>query len=65
MWASSQGRVETVIALLQAGASVNVKDSDGVNALMWAAGSEAAEEAHKKGKSLSVQMLHPLYNPSS
>jgi ankyrin repeat protein len=49
MWASSQGRVDAVLTLLQAGADVNAVDLDGVNALMWASGSEATEEAHKKG----------------
>jgi ankyrin repeat protein len=50
MWASSQGRVETVKLLLEAGSNVNAVDSDGVSALMWASGSEAAdEESHKKG----------------
>jgi len=49
MWASSQGRVEAVKALLQAGADVNAADADGVTALMWSCGSEAAEEAHQRG----------------
>lgn len=50
MWASSQGRVDTVAILLEAGCNVNAVDTDGVSALMWAAGSEAAnEENHKKG----------------
>lgn len=49
MWASSQGRVEAVTSLLQAGADVNAVDNDGINALMWASGSEAAGEAYKKG----------------
>lgn len=49
MWASSQGRVDAVRALLQAGANVNAADVDGVTALMWACGSEAAEEAHQRG----------------
>ena len=41
MWASSQGRVDTVAVLLEAGADVNAVDEDGVSALMWASGSEA------------------------
>lgn len=50
MWASSQGREETVSVLLEAGSDVNAVDSDGVSALMWASGSEAADENdHKKG----------------
>jgi hypothetical protein len=40
MWASSQGRVDTVAVLLEAGADVNAVDEDGVSALMWASGSE-------------------------
>jgi hypothetical protein len=40
MWASSQGRVDTVAILLEAGADVNAVDEDGVSALMWASGSE-------------------------
>ena len=35
MWASSQGRHETVLTLLQLGADVNAADSDGITALMW------------------------------
>lgn len=50
MWASSQGREETVMVLLEAGSDVNAVDSDGVSALMWASGSEASDENdHKKG----------------
>jgi ankyrin repeat protein len=49
MWASSQGRFETVVLLLEAGTNVNAVDNDGVSALMWASGSEAEEEGHKKG----------------
>ena len=49
MWASSQGRFETVVLLLEAGTNVNAVDRDGVSALMWASGSEAEEEGHKKG----------------
>eukprot|EP00597_Dinobryon_sp_UTEXLB2267_P007464 CAMPEP_0170085374 /NCGR_PEP_ID=MMETSP0019_2-20121128/20273_1 /TAXON_ID=98059 /ORGANISM="Dinobryon sp., Strain UTEXLB2267" /LENGTH=314 /DNA_ID=CAMNT_0010301803 /DNA_START=456 /DNA_END=1400 /DNA_ORIENTATION=+ len=50
MWASSQGREDTVAVLLEAGADVNAVDRDGVSALMWASGSEAADENdHKKG----------------
>lgn len=49
MWASSQGRFETVVLLLEAGTNVNAVDNDGVSALMWASGSEAEEEGHKRG----------------
>jgi ankyrin repeat protein len=50
MWASSQGRVDAVQALLEAGSDVNKVDSDGLNALMWAAGSEASQDdTHRKG----------------
>ena len=42
MWASSQGRVDTVSVLLEAGADVNAVDEDGVSALMWASGSEVS-----------------------
>lgn len=42
MWASSQGRVDTVAVLLEAGADVNAVDEDGVSALMWASGSEVS-----------------------
>jgi ankyrin repeat protein len=31
MWASSQGRVDTVAVLLEAGADVNAVDEDGVS----------------------------------
>ena len=43
MWASSQGRVDTVAVLLEAGADVNAVDEDGVSALMWASGSEVSK----------------------
>eukprot|EP01031_Cornospumella_fuschlensis_P038318 gene38318-46566_t len=50
MWASSQGRVEAVEALLEAGSDVNIVDSDGLSALMWAAGSENAyDKSHTRG----------------
>jgi hypothetical protein len=49
MWASSQGRVETVAALLMHGSNVNAVDGDRISALMWASGSEAADDRHKKG----------------
>ena len=49
MWASSQGRLDTVAALLQHGSNVNAVDVDNVSALMWASGSEVADEGHKKG----------------
>lgn len=50
MWASSQGRFDTVQQLLEAGSNVNAVDVDGVSALMWASGSEAAgNDDHKKG----------------
>eukprot|EP01041_Mallomonas_annulata_P009533 gene9533-19826_t len=50
MWASSQGRLETVAVLLEAGADVNNADNDGITALMWAAGSERDDsDGHKKG----------------
>lgn len=59
MWASSQGRVDAVRVLLEAGASVNAVDSDGVSALMWAAGSEAAgDDKHKKGLLESANKGH-------
>lgn len=49
MWASSQGRYECVEALLAAGSNVNAVDADGLSALMWASGSEAAgDEVHRK-----------------
>jgi ankyrin repeat protein len=37
------------MALLEAGANANAVDVDGVSALMWASGSEAEDEKHKKG----------------
>ena len=49
MWASSQGRVDTVAALLMHGSNVNAVDGDIISALMWASGSEAADDRHKKG----------------
>lgn len=50
MWASSQGRYDTVQLLLEAGSNVNAVDADGVSALMWASGSEATgNDDHKKG----------------
>lgn len=49
MWASSQGRVDAVKILLEAGSDVNAVDSDGVSALMWASGSEVADANHRKG----------------
>ena len=70
MWASSQGRVDTVAVLLEAGADVNAVDEDGVSALMWASGSEvrtmhtyALQFLHTSFKSpqcLSIQWLFPL-----
>lgn len=49
MWSSSQGRLDTVAALLQHGSKVNAVDVDNVSALMWASGSEVADEGHKRG----------------
>jgi ankyrin repeat protein len=50
MWASSQGRVDTVATLLDAGCDVNAVDNDGVSALMWASGSEVRDDkGHKNG----------------
>lgn len=49
MWCSSQGRLDTVAALLQHGSKVNAVDMDNVSALMWASGSEVADEGHKRG----------------
>lgn len=49
MWASSQGRLDSIAVLLEAGADVNAVDIDGVSALMWACGSETSDENHKKG----------------
>jgi len=50
MWGASQGRVETVALLLERGSNVNAVDNDGISALMWASGSEAADDdGHKKG----------------
>jgi ankyrin repeat protein len=50
MWASSQGRFDTVQSLLEAGSNVNAVDADGISALMWASGSEATgNDDHKKG----------------
>ena len=48
MWASSQGRLETISLLLEADANINDVDVDGVSALMWACGSEAPEHASYK-----------------
>lgn len=59
MWASSQGRLETVAVLLEAGADVNAVDSDGLSALMWASGSEASEDGgYKKGLMEKPTMGH-------
>ena len=49
MWASSQGRIDTVATLLEHGADVNALDSDRMSALMWAAGSEARDKSHMRG----------------
>ena len=49
MWASSQGRVDTVATLLEHGADVNALDGDRMSALMWAAGSEARDQSHMRG----------------
>lgn len=49
MWSSSQGRLDTVAMLLQHGSKVNAVDVDNVSALMWASGSEVADEGHKRG----------------
>lgn len=54
MWACSQGRVETVELLLEAGARVNAVDADGVSALMWASGSEATGDDNGSGRVLRM-----------
>lgn len=59
MWASSQGRVDTVAVLLEAGADVNAVDEDGVSALMWASGSEVGAMILLKKPRLKKRDLLP------
>lgn len=55
MWACSQGREETVKVLLEVGSNVNAIDIDGVTALMWASGSEAADQDNRVRQGLQLE----------
>ena len=55
MWACSQGREETVKVLLEVGVNVNAIDIDGVTALMWAAGSEVANQDNRVRQGLQLE----------